>query len=333
MKILIIRFMGLGDIASILLPAVRLVRQQAPDAEIDVLTYGAGVELMQLVEDLHAVLGVEPEQWPGDLVPAMQSFSRIADLVAAQGYERIINLDTWFMPCFLARLLLDAGLPLEGNYINHPVAHFISLLQTGQLSQSYFEGTAFLASSYPAMAQWCAPWWTQGETHSYPEFYLNHCCGLAGELDFSLPVAADEAFLAAAAGRKIVALSTSGSAANKHYPFAAELQQQLQAAGFVVWSQFDGSLSMAECIGRLKVTDLLVTVATSTQWLARIAGCPSLMLPGSLPPSLLGAELTVPQLTDCQYCASTSCAQRVPFACMAVPVVQVMALVKQQLGQ
>ena len=54
MKILIMRFMGLGDVASILLPAVKLIKQQTPDAEVDVLTFGAGIELMQMVPQVHA---------------------------------------------------------------------------------------------------------------------------------------------------------------------------------------------------------------------------------------------------------------------------------------
>ncbi len=71
MKILIMRFLGLGDVASILLPAVKLIKQQTPDAEVDVLTFGAGIELMQMMPEVHAVLGVSQEQWPGELIPAV----------------------------------------------------------------------------------------------------------------------------------------------------------------------------------------------------------------------------------------------------------------------
>ena len=160
MKILVIRFMGLGDVASILVPAVKRLKRQMPEAVVDVLTYGAGVELMQLMDEVHAVLGVAPEQWPGDLQPAMQSFAGIAEVVLAQGYDRIINLDTWFMPCFLARLLLDAGANVEGNYINSSIAEFSQRLHSNQLTQSYFEDGHFLASSYPQMPDWFNPLWT-----------------------------------------------------------------------------------------------------------------------------------------------------------------------------
>lgn len=83
------------------------------------LTYGAGVELMQLMDEVHAVLGVAPEQWPGRIC-SQRCKALPGDCRGGAGPglgDRIINLDTWFMPCFLARLLLDAGANVEGNYI------------------------------------------------------------------------------------------------------------------------------------------------------------------------------------------------------------------------
>ena len=319
MKILVMRFMGLGDVASILLPAVKLIKQQMPDAEVDVLTFGAGIELMQMMPEVHAVLGVTQEQWPGELLPAVQSFVGIGEVVLAQGYDRVINLDTWFMPCFLARLLKDVGINLEGNYINYPIAEFTQRLTTNQLTQTYFMGTNFLASSYRNMADWSTSWWLLPKNSvSYPHFYLNHCCGLAGELDFSLPVTLDAEFRAAAQGKPIIALSATGSARNKQYPRVEQLTQLLEQAGYLVWSQFDGSLPMATTLARLKASDLLVTVATSTQWLARLVGCPSLMISGSMPPSVLGAEINVPRLTECQFCGQNECLSGLDFACLDV---------------
>lgn len=329
MKILVIRFMGLGDVASILVPAVKRLKRQMPEAVVDVLTYGAGVELMQLMDEVHAVLGVAPEQWPGDLQPAMQSFAGIAEVVLAQGYDRIINLDTWFMPCFLARLLLDAGANVEGNYINSSIAEFSQRLYSNQLTQSYFEDGHFLASSYPQMPDWFNPLWTMDPAAgSYPEYYLQHCCGMAGELDISLPIAVDAEFRAAAQGKNIIALSACGSGANKRYPQVESLRLLLEQAGFYVWSQFDGSLPMAVTLARLKATDLLITVATSTQWLARLVGCPSLMISGSMPPMVLGAELNAPRLTQCQYCAMNSCHMESQFACLDVPAGQLLQQVQ-----
>ncbi len=330
-KILITRLVGLGDVASILIPAARLVRAAEPDARIDVLTYQAGVELMSLSRDVDNVLSVSAEQWPRDLYPATQSFLNIAKVVAEQGYERILCLDTWFMPCFLARVLQDVGLPVEGNYMDMPVAQFFERLQNGQLSPGYFQYTNFMASSYPRMADWQTPWWRSAHGYAhYPAFYLNHCCGMEGEVDARLDIEPDAAFLQAAGGRKIIAVSFKGSSAIKHYRHADALVERLEREGYLVWSRFDGSLPLATTLGRLAVTDLLITVATSTQWLGRLVGCPSLMLPGAMHPDTLGAELTVDPIVDCQYCCQRDCPAGRDYACMAVPVQAVMDKVEEK---
>ena len=62
-KILITRLAGLGDVASILVPAARWMRTQHPDAVIDVLTYAAGSELMTLSPDVNNVPGITQAQW------------------------------------------------------------------------------------------------------------------------------------------------------------------------------------------------------------------------------------------------------------------------------
>ena len=54
MKILLMRMVDLGDVASILVPAVRLVQTNHPGATIDVLTHGPGVELMQRMPKVNA---------------------------------------------------------------------------------------------------------------------------------------------------------------------------------------------------------------------------------------------------------------------------------------
>lgn len=333
MKTLVMRFMGLGDVAAILVPAVKLIRKSSPDALVDVLSYGAGVELVRMMEGVHAVLTVTPEQWPDNLLPAMESFRGIAEVILTQGYDRIVNLDTWFMPCFLARLLKDAGCKVEGNHLKDSIADFVAKLNGRQLSQAYFEPDNYLASSFPRIADWNTPWWDIfPDAGSYPEFYLRHCCGLAGEVEISLAAETDQALRVAAAGRKIVALSLSGSKRNKQYSRAGELTALLEKAGYHVWSRFDGSAPMATTLARLKATDLLITVPTSSQWLARLVGCPSLMLSGSLPPAVLGAELNVPRLIDCQYCCQArQCPQGRDFACMDVDPEQVLALARDYL--
>ena len=324
MKILIIRMMGFGDVASILIPAVNMVHQQHPNAIVDVLTYGAGVELMSLVPTVNAVLAVSAEQWPSDVDKAVASFIDIAQVVIEQNYDLIINLDTWFMPCFLARVLKDSGANIQGNFINFSVDVLIHKIQRNTLTQSYFQmPDLYLASTYPNMADWSTPWWNQYPNITYPEFYLQHCCGFKQEMDMSLSVQPDLVFKLQAETKPIIALSLSGSKASKQYAHSKVLQLLLEQAGFFVWSRFDGSVPMQTTLARLQVTDLLITVATSTQWLARLVGCPSLMIPGALPPSVLGAELVVEKVKNCQYCYQNQCVENINFACMDIPPEQI----------
>lgn len=319
MKVLIIRLVGLGDVASILLPAVKILHADIPQANIDVMTFGAGVELMTLAPEVNAILAVTQEQWPGDMHEATASFMSIANVVMQQKYDLVINLDTWFMPCFLAKVLKESGLNVQGNTINLSIDDLAQQVQSQELVQEYFQSPSlYLASSYPNMPDWTQPWWERHKDVPYPEFYLNHCCGFERAVDISIDIEADTAFKSGAGTKKIVALSLSGSKASKQYKAAEMLKIELERAGFFVWSQFDGSLPMQITLARLKVTDLLVTVATSTQWLAKLVGCPSLMIPGALPPSLLGAEITVDPVINCQYCYQNRCVENIDFACMDV---------------
>jgi ADP-heptose:LPS heptosyltransferase len=333
-KILLIRMMGLGDVASILIPAVKIVARQHPDARIHVLTYGAGAELMALAPGVEQVHPIATEEWPNEIGPAIQSFLRIAERVAAQRFERIINLDTWFMPCFLARVLQELALPVQGNSIGLSTIELFRRLQTRELSQAFLQEPAqYLASTFPNMADWSIPWWNKyPDAGAYPHFYLRHCCGFEADIDMSLPIEPDAEFRARAGGKKVIALSMSGSSAAKQYRSANALRAELERAGHHVWSQFDGSLALSAALARLAASDLLVSVATSTQWLARLVGCPTLVLPGPLPPSVLGAEATVEAVTACQYCYQTHCPQKIDFACMDVPVRHVMDKVAAQLG-
>ena len=110
-----------------------------------------------------------------------------------------------------------------------------------------------------------------------------------------------------------------GRAEYKNYRHNAQLAEQLEASGVYCWSQFDGSLPMQTTLNRLNTSQLLVTVPTSTQWLARLAGCPSLILPGPMSPTLLDAEFWPPQRTDCQYCYREShCPENRNFECMKI---------------
>lgn len=335
MRILVIRLLGLGDVASILVPAVRYLRQRHPGADVDVLTFGPGVELMALVPEVRDVLAVGKEQWPEDIHAAIAHFLGVAQLVAGRNYDRIVNLDTWFMPCLLARFLRDAGAPVEGNVINLPAAVFLELLRVRALDGRYFLSPGnYLESSYPGMADWTTPWWDRfPDAPAYPEFFLRHACGFTGALSTRLDVGIDSAWRGQAGARRIIALSLSGSRRSKQYRHGAQLRRALEDAGHFVWSGFDGSVPMRATLQRLAATDLLVTVPTSAQWLGRLVGCPSLLIPGPLPPSVLGAQWHVARRRQCQYCYQNECAMQVDFDCLDVPAPEVADEVERILGR
>jgi len=321
MKVLLIRAMGLGDVASILVPAVRIWREARPDARIDVLTWGAGRDLMELVPGVDRVHAIAPEDWPDDLYAAVPRFAALAERIAREGYDEVVNLDTWFMVCVLARILEQVGIPVRGNTISMRVAELLARARDGSLTQAYFDEPAqYLRSTFPGMRDWTSAWWQRfPDAGAYPDFYLSHCCGLPGTTSARLPIGADRSLREAAQGRPVVALSARGSRRAKQYRQPAQLQDELQRRGFHVWTGFDGSVPMQRTLARLAGSDLLVTVPTSTQWLAKLVGCPSLMLPGPLPARVLGAEYAVDRYMPCQPCATRDCRAQVDYACMDMP--------------
>lgn len=318
MKILLIRLMGLGDVASILVPAVTIHKQRYPDAAITALTYQAGGEIMALHPDVDDVICLSKAEWPDDLLPAVTQFMQLGESIAAKRFDLIVNLDTWFMPCFLARALRDAGIDARGNYLNQSIEDFMKKAISAEISQGFFDKPGnYMASTFPNMSQWTIPWWEQHPDTGYPDFYLRACCGFSEPLQMQLPCAPDAKLLQEANGRPVVALSMQGRADYKNYRHRGQLAEQLETRGVYCWSQFDGSVPMQTTLNRLSATQLLVTVPTSTQWLGRLAGCPSLILPGPMSPTLLDAEFWPPQRTNCQYCYREShCPENRNFECM-----------------
>ncbi|BAR98660.1 hypothetical protein BV133_1067 [Blastochloris viridis] len=317
--------MGLGDVAAILVPAVRLIRRRHPEARIDVMTFAAGSELMALMPEVADILHVAPEQWPDPIEPALHSASALACTIIARSYDRVINFDTWFFPCLIAQFARECGVAIEGNHLNLAIPALVDGLATGRLPAAYFRHSdLFIASTFPNISDWKLPWWDRfPDWPRYPDFYLSHCCGLAGPLDMSLAVAADPDLIAAAAGRPVVSISASGR--RLHYRGQAALTAALTQAGFHVWSQFDGSAPIAATLARLRATDLLITVPTSTQWLARTVGCPTLLVPGSQPPPHLGADVVADPVIECQYCGSMTCPKALDYPCLAVPAAALIA--------
>lgn len=327
LKVLMVRTLGLGDVACIGLPAAHALRRRFPDAQLEALTLGAGRELFELHPAIDRVHEIAREEWPDDLALAIPSFARIAERVAAERYDLTVNLDTWFMPCFLARLLADGGLAVEGNRLSVPVRELLSHLKAGTIAPEWARYPEhYMESSYPGMKEWTLPWWEQpGEERAYPQFYLEHCCALEPPFETGLAIAPDAAFHEAAEGRPKIALSLSSRAGVRSYKQAGALREALEAQGFFVWNRFDGSQPMGATLAQLAVTDLLITVPTAPQWLARLVGCPSLMLPGPFPPQVLGAERSIEGFLDCQFCYQRDCVEKIDFACLDVPVERLVA--------
>lgn len=320
MRILLIRMMGLGDVASILVPAAYIYKQRHPFASITALTYEAGGEIMSLHPAVNEVITIGREDWPNDLLPTVQRFIRLGESIAAEQFDLIVNLDTWFMPCFLARALRDTGSRIEGNYLNQEVASFLQSAVKKEVEQAFFEKPSrYLESTFSNMGMWHQIWWEEQPNIGYPNFYLNTCCGFDEAVRIDLPCAPDQNLLNKAQRRPIVALSTRGRAEYKHYRHSNQFVDILERRGIFCWSQFDGSAGMQTTLNRLCASDLLVTVPTSSQWLGRLAGCPSFMLPGPMPTSFLDAEFYPPRQTSCQYCYQEKhCPANRDFECMDI---------------
>ena len=195
-KVLLIRMLSSGDVCSIGLPVLRYFQKIQPNADIHFLTFGEGAELIKLAEPSVYVHHITEQQWPDEFFLAMDSFLGFAEQIIGENYSQIINLDTTFMPCFLARFLADAGEPLSGNYLNMSVQQLLQQVKDKRLQADYVNSTqAFMASSFVNMHKWHGRWWQFEAEYEggYPEFYLSQCCGLVdGKLQQAIDVSADK---------------------------------------------------------------------------------------------------------------------------------------------
>ena len=68
-----------------------------------------GAELLRIAEPNVEVLTLENNLWPDDILLAIESFLGMAETIVTIEFDSIINLDTAFMPCFLARFFERCG--------------------------------------------------------------------------------------------------------------------------------------------------------------------------------------------------------------------------------
>lgn len=288
-KILLIRMLGLGDVTSIGIPAIRHIRKCFPQADVHVLTYAAGADIIALAEPALTLHVMKKEEWPEHIVDAMQAFLGLAEVILAEEFTQIINLDTWFMPCFLARFLKDAGEPVFGNTMSISVAELVDKFQQQTLSPDYVNDSGqYMQSSWLSMEQWHTAWWLRGTPPEggYPEFYLRRCCGFH-DIDMNLAIDVEADSKLTTMNKPVVALATDARTAERHYPYADKLKQLLNEAGVYVWTGFDGRCSMRQTLAQLKASQLLVTVPSAPQWLAATVNTPSLVISGTVDPRTL----------------------------------------------
>ncbi|MBT0584951.1 hypothetical protein KIU71_00875 [Alteromonas sp. SM 2104] len=283
--------LGLGDVTCIGIPALRFVKSRNPEAEIHFLTFAAGKDVIRLAEPNVYVWGLDKGEWPDNIVYAMETFLGLAEQVVANEYQQIINLDTSFMPCFLARFLKDAGEPVTGNMMGMSVADLVSQFQQQTLKPQFVnEPAAYLQSTWFSMHRWNTSWWESGlaPDGGYPEFYLKTCCGFADiDLNMAITVAPDNTLKKKRKKHPVVALATQSGTLERSYPFKDEVKQLLTQQNVHVWTGFDGSVPMRQTLAQLAATDLLVSVPSAPQWLATAVGCPSLIISGKVDPRTL----------------------------------------------
>jgi hypothetical protein len=288
-KILLIKMIEVGDVCCIGVPAMRHIKRLYPEAELHFLTYAAGAEFISLAEPDVSIMTLPKDSWPDDILAAMEAFLGLAEEIVGVGYTNIINLDTAFMPCFLARFLKDAGETIEGNYLSVSLQHLIEQIQNQSLSADYVNNASvYMQSSFFTMSRWNTNWWEGAliPDSGYPEYFLRHCCSYHNiEMDYSIEVEPDKTLKKRQQSKKVIALSFAKEGVDPY----ASLANKLVTAGFEVW-KVDPNTPHTHLLEKLKATDLLVAVPGAEQWYANAVGCPALIVCGEMDPKILMPE-------------------------------------------
>lgn len=316
-KVLLIRMLSSADVCAIGLPVLRYFQKTLAHAEIHFLTFGDGAELIKLAEPSVQVKLVTAQQWPDDFFLAMESFLGLAEDIIGENYSQIVNLDTTFMPCFLARFLADAGEPVSGNYLNKSIQLLLQQVQDKSLQADYVNSSqAFMASSFANMHKWHGRWWqydVDGEG-GYPEFYLTKCCGLVDDkLQQTIGISADKRLAKKGKTNKVIGLCLGQSEDGYLYPYASRLKKLLQQKGFVVWEDEDVKGDIRSLLKMLKASDLMVCKPSGHRWYAQAVECPTMLISGVSEPALLMPEFATDPLSPCMQHGSN--ANNAAFAC------------------
>ncbi|MFT2091418.1 glycosyltransferase family 9 protein [Paraglaciecola sp. 2405UD69-4] len=302
-KILVIRMLSTADICAIGLPVVRYFKQQNPNAELHFLTFGDGVKLMKLAEPEVKVYGLTKAQWPDDFFQGLEAFLALAEEIVGEAYSQIINLDTSFMPCFLARFLKDALEPVSGNFLSLSVKELLTQVQNQTLEADYVNSPQrFTDSTFSLMYKWHSQWWKYEDAPDggYPEFYLKKCCGLVvDKLQSEIIVTPDKRLSKNQKKTKVIGLCFEQSADSYVYPYQGELKKSLEQLGYVVWVEQDCKGDLKQLLKMLTASDLMVCKSAAVRWYAQAVECPTLLVSGASEPSLLMPEFATDTVSPC----------------------------------
>lgn len=284
-KILVIRMLELGDVLAVAVPLLRHLSIQRPSAELHCLTYGKGQEIINVAVPKAKIMCLEQDQWPDNILQAMEVFLGLAEDMIGQAFSKIINLDTSFMACFLARFLKDAGEPVVGNYLSISIPELIDQIQQQTLQQDYVHNESlFMSSTFYGMDRWHRAWWEERllPDCGYAEFYLKHCCGYSG-IDFDISMPINNQLGPQKTPTKTIVLSTTDPSVRMTLTTA---QKKLVDSGFEVeW--LNPNASFSDTLHTLKSADLLVATPGAEHWYALSVGCPELLICGEMDPRIL----------------------------------------------
>ncbi|NCP65379.1 MAG: hypothetical protein GW836_12110 [Paraglaciecola sp.] len=298
-KILLIKMLSAADVGAIGVPALRFFKQQFGQAELQVLTFGGGAELLQLAEPqvrLHIL-----EHWPDDFFLAMETFLGLAEQIIGEGYQQIINLDTAFMPCFLARFLKDAGEPISGNYLSISIQALLDKVQDKSLQADYVNVSAnYLQSSFFGMSRWHSRWWESQylPDGGYPEFYLRQCCGFS-DLRMDSYINLKQAPFNPKAPT-LIGICTEVGEDGYAYPHSVALKAALQRSGFKVWLESEIKGSYQSLLSKMQQSHIVVCKAGGSRWLANHVGSPVLLISGAAEPNRYMPDFATDQRTPCE---------------------------------
>ncbi|MBJ2135959.1 hypothetical protein JEU11_05800 [Paraglaciecola chathamensis] len=316
-RILLIRMLSVKDAATIGVAAFRHFRQAFPDSHIDFLTFGDGVDIIKLIDPDITTSSLPAHAWPNDLLVAIEAFLGLAEKIIPNQYSQIVNLDTAFMPCFLARFLHDAGENVAGNMLNISVQSLFSQFKEQSLKPEFVQSTEYyMQSTFSGMSRLHSRWWdTQQQFDAgFTEFYLRECCGFKNiDIDIRiptehLPAAKSPIFLNDKGNSgvqdsiehpKTIALCLADAHDGYAYPYVLELKHLLEAKGYRVWTNAQSKLPLLEILSKVSAADLVVTKPGESQWYGTAVGCLTLLISASESPLLSMPDYATEQTERC----------------------------------